>query len=81
VAGFIYPALGQSGQRLGHTTHLVHSALSDPTTRTRPASTAWRAAARLANQEVLSWTMEFQKKYCADRSRRRTGHQGPLGQR
>jgi citrate synthase len=62
---FILHSDHESGNVSAHTTHLVHSALSDP---------YYAYAAGLnglagplhgrANQEVLDWTIKFQEKYC-----------------
>ncbi len=64
---FILHSDHESGNVSAHTTHLVHSALSDP---------YYAYAAGLnglagplhgrANQEVLDWTIKFQEKYCKD---------------
>ena len=64
---FILHSDHESGNVSAHTTHLVHSALSDP---------YYAYAAGLnglagplhgrANQEVLDWTLKFQEKYCKD---------------
>ncbi|AJE02745.1 citrate (Si)-synthase [Geobacter pickeringii] len=64
---FILHSDHESGNVSAHTTHLVHSALSDP---------YYSYAAGLnglagplhgrANQEVLDWTIKFQEKYCKD---------------
>lgn len=64
---FILHSDHESGNVSAHTTHLVHSALSDP---------YYSYAAGLnglagplhgrANQEVLDWTIKFQEKYCKE---------------
>jgi citrate synthase len=57
---FILHSDHESGNVSAHTTHLVHSALSDP-------YYAYSAGLNgLANQEVLDWTIKFQEKYCKD---------------
>ena len=57
---FILHSDHESGNVSAHTTHLVHSALSDP-------YYAYAAGLNgLANQEVLDWTLKFKEKYCKD---------------
>ena len=64
---FILHSDHESGNVSAHTTHLVHSALSDPYYAYSAGLNGLAGPLHgLANQEVLSWTMEFQKKYCAD---------------
>ncbi|MCU0252443.1 MAG: citrate (Si)-synthase [Vicinamibacterales bacterium] len=64
---FILHSDHESGNVSAHTTHLVHSALSDPYYAYSAGLNGLAGPLHgLANQEVLSWTMEFQKKYCAN---------------
>jgi citrate synthase len=62
---FILHSDHESGNVSAHTTHLVHSALSDPYYAYSAGLNGLAGPLHgLANQEVLAWTMEFQKKYC-----------------
>jgi len=64
---FILHSDHESGNVSAHTTHLVHSALSDPYYAYSAGLNGLAGPLHgLANQEVLSWTMNFQAKYCAD---------------
>ncbi len=64
---FILHSDHDSGNVSAHTTHLVHSALSDPYFAYSAGLNGLAGPLHgLANQEVLSWTMNFQAKYCAD---------------
>jgi citrate synthase len=60
---FILHSDHESGNVSAHTTHLVHSALSDPYYSYSAGLNGLAGPLHgLANQEVLSWIMEFQKK-------------------
>jgi citrate synthase len=60
---FILHSDHESGNVSAHTTHLVHSALSDPYYAYSAGLNGLAGPLHgLANQEVLSWSMEFQKK-------------------
>jgi citrate synthase len=60
---FILHSDHESGNVSAHTTHLVHSALSDPYYAYSAGLNGLAGPLHgLANQEVLSWIMEFQKK-------------------
>jgi len=60
---FILHSDHESGNVSAHTTHLVHSALSDPYYAYSAGINGLAGPLHgLANQEVLSWIMEFQKK-------------------
>ena len=62
---FILHSDHESGNVSAHTTHLVHSALSDPYYAYSAGLNGLAGPLHgLANQEVLSWTMKFQEKYC-----------------
>jgi citrate synthase len=64
---FILHSDHESGNVSAHTTHLVHSALSDPYYAYSAGLNGLAGPLHgLANQEVLSWTMNFREKYCAD---------------
>lgn len=55
----------ESGNVSAHTTHLVHSALSDPYYAYSAGLNGLAGPLHgLANQEVLDWTLKFQEKYC-----------------
>jgi len=59
---FILHSDHESGNVSAHTTHLVHSALSDPYYAYSAGLNGLAGPLHgLANQEVLSWIMEFQK--------------------
>lgn len=65
---FILHSDHESGNVSAHTTHLVHSALSDPYYSYSAGLNGLAGPLHgLANQEVLDWTMKFQAKYCADK--------------
>jgi citrate synthase len=60
---FILHSDHESGNVSAHTTHLVHSALSDPYYAYAAGLNGLAGPLHgLANQEVLGWIMEFQKK-------------------
>ncbi|MGB8931860.1 MAG: citrate (Si)-synthase [Anaeromyxobacteraceae bacterium] len=60
---FILHSDHESGNVSAHTTHLVHSALSDPYYSYSAGLNGLAGPLHgLANQEVLGWIMEFQKK-------------------
>ncbi|HEX9204993.1 MAG TPA: citrate (Si)-synthase [Candidatus Deferrimicrobiaceae bacterium] len=60
---FILHSDHESGNVSAHTTHLVHSALSDPYYAYSAGLNGLAGPLHgLANQEVLSWIMDFQKK-------------------
>ncbi len=60
---FIIHSDHESGNVSAHTTHLVHSALSDPYYAYSAGLNGLAGPLHgLANQEVLGWIMEFQKK-------------------
>jgi citrate synthase len=60
---FILHSDHESGNVSAHTAHLVHSALSDPYYSYSAALNGLAGPLHgLANQEVLGWIMEFQKK-------------------
>ena len=60
---FILHSDHESGNVSAHTTHLVHSALSDPYYAYSAGLNGLAGPLHgLANQEVLGWIMEFQKK-------------------
>ncbi len=60
---FILHSDHESGNVSAHTTHLVHSALSDPYYAYSAGLNGLAGPLHgLANQEVLSWIIEFQKK-------------------
>ena len=62
---FILHSDHESGNVSAHTTHLVHSALSDPYYAYSAGLNGLAGPLHgLANQEVLGWTMKFQEKYC-----------------
>lgn len=62
---FILHSDHESGNVSAHTTHLVHSALSDPYYSYSAGLNGLAGPLHgLANQEVLAWTMNFQEKYC-----------------
>ena len=62
---FILHSDHESGNVSAHTTHLVHSALSDPYYAYAAGLCGLAGPLHgLANQEVLDWTMKFQEKYC-----------------
>jgi citrate synthase len=62
---FILHSDHESGNVSAHTTHLVHSALSDPYYAYSAGLNGLAGPLHgLANQEVLDWTMKFQEKYC-----------------
>ncbi len=64
---FILHSDHESGNVSAHTTHLVHSALSDPYYAYSAGLNGLAGPLHgLANQEVLEWTLEFQEKYCKD---------------
>ena len=64
---FILHSDHESGNVSAHTTHLVHSALSDPYYAYSAGLNGLAGPLHgLANQEVLDWTMKFQEKYCKD---------------
>jgi citrate synthase len=55
----------ESGNVSAHTTHLVHSALSDPYYAYSAGLNGLAGPLHgLANQEVLDWLLKFQEKYC-----------------
>ena len=78
---FILHSDHESGNVSAHTTHLVHSALSDPYYAYSAGLNGLAGPLHgLANQEVLDWTMKFQEKYCKGvEPTKETRHQGPLG--
>ncbi len=62
---FILHSDHESGNVSAHTTHLVHSALSDPYYAYSAGLNGLAGPLHgLANQEVLDWTLKFQDKYC-----------------
>ena len=62
---FILHSDHESGNVSAHTTHLVHSALSDPYYAYSAGLNGLAGPLHgLANQEVLDWTIKFQQKYC-----------------
>lgn len=62
---FILHSDHESGNVSAHTTHLVHSALSDPYYSYSAGLNGLAGPLHgLANQEVLDWTLKFQDKYC-----------------
>ena len=62
---FILHSDHESGNVSAHTTHLVHSALSDPYYAYSAGLNGLAGPLHgLANQEVLDWTIKFQDKYC-----------------
>lgn len=62
---FILHSDHESGNVSAHTTHLVHSALSDPYYAYSAGLNGLAGPLHgLANQEVLDWTLKFQEKYC-----------------
>jgi len=64
---FILHSDHESGNVSAHTTHLVHSALSDPYYAYSAGLNGLAGPLHgLANQEVLDWTIKFQQKYCAN---------------
>ena len=64
---FILHSDHESGNVSAHTTHLVHSALSDPYYSYSAGLNGLAGPLHgLANQEVLYWTLKFQQKYCSD---------------
>ncbi|WP_429885264.1 citrate (Si)-synthase [Geoalkalibacter halelectricus] len=64
---FILHSDHESGNVSAHTTHLVHSALSDPYYAYSAGINGLAGPLHgLANQEVLDWTLKFQEKYCKD---------------
>ncbi|MBE0596759.1 MAG: citrate (Si)-synthase [Desulfuromonadales bacterium] len=64
---FILHSDHESGNVSAHTTHLVHSALSDPYYSYSAGLNGLAGPLHgLANQEVLDWTIKFQEKYCKD---------------
>ena len=64
---FILHSDHESGDVSAHTTHLVHSALSDPYYAYSAGLNGLAGPLHgLANQEVLYWTLKFQQKYCSD---------------
>ncbi len=64
---FILHSDHESGNVSAHTTHLVHSALSDPYYAYSAGLNGLAGPLHgLANQEVLDWTLKFQEKYCKD---------------
>ena len=64
---FILHSDHESGNVSAHTTHLVHSALSDPYYAYSAGLNGLAGPLHgLANQEVLYWTLKFQQKYCPD---------------
>ena len=64
---FILHSDHESGKVSAHTTHLVHSALSDPYYAYSAGLNGLAGPLHgLANQEVLYWTLKFQQKYCSD---------------
>jgi len=65
---FILHSDHESGNVSAHTTHLVHSALSDPYYSYSAGLNGLAGPLHgLANQEVLDWTLKFQEKYCKDK--------------
>lgn len=65
---FILHSDHESGNVSAHTTHLVHSALSDPYYAYSAGLNGLAGPLHgLANQEVLSWILQFQEKYCKDK--------------
>ncbi len=64
---FILHSDHESGNVSAHATHLVHSALSDPYLSYAAGLNGLAGPLHgRANQEVLDWTLKFQKKYCSD---------------
>jgi len=64
---FILHSDHESGNVSAHTTHLVHSALSDPYYAYAAGLNGLAGPLHgLANQEVLDWTLKFKEKYCKD---------------
>jgi len=64
---FILHSDHESGNVSAHTTHLVHSALSDPYYAYSAGLNGLAGPLHgLANQEVLAWLLNFQEKYCKD---------------
>ncbi len=64
---FILHSDHESGNVSAHTTHLVHSALSDPLYAYAAGLCGLAGPLHgLANQEVLDWLLKFQEKYCKD---------------
>ncbi len=64
---FILHSDHESGNASAHTTHLVHSTLSDPYYAYSAGLNALAGPLHgLANQEVLAWIIKFQEKYCKD---------------
>ncbi len=64
---FVLHSDHESGNVSAHTTHLVHSALSDPYYSYSAGLNGLAGPLHgLANQEVLDWTLKFQEKYCKD---------------
>ncbi|MGZ4835756.1 MAG: citrate (Si)-synthase [Terriglobales bacterium] len=62
---FILHSDHESGNVSAHTTHLVHSALSDPFYAYSAGLNGLAGPLHgLANQEVLDWLLKFEKKYC-----------------
>ncbi len=62
---FILHSDHESGNVSAHTTHLVHSALSDPYYAYSAGLNGLAGPLHgLANQEVLEWLLNFEKKYC-----------------
>src|SRR6266702_1535918 len=62
---FILHSDHESGNVSAHTTHLVHSALSDPYYAYSAGLNGLAGPLHgLANQEVPAWTLTFQDKYC-----------------
>ncbi len=62
---FVLHSDHESGNVSAHTTHLVHSALSDPYYAYSAGLDGLAGPLHgLANQEVLDWTLKFQEKYC-----------------
>ncbi len=62
---FILHSDHESGNVSAHTTHLVHSALSDPYYSYSAGLNGLAGPLHgLANQEVLDWTIKFGEKYC-----------------
>jgi citrate synthase len=64
---FILHSDHESGNVSAHTTHLVHSALSDPYYAYSAGLNGLAGPLHgLANQEVLDWLLKFEKKYCKE---------------
>ena len=64
---FILHSDHESGNVSAHATHLVHSALSDPYYAYSAGLNGLAGPLHgLANQEVLEWLLNFEKKYCKD---------------